>query len=87
MAFDSVKGNFCMCFSFLLSQILFVFLRTPHYHYDGNGEPDPLISALLTNSTHLRELNLSNSFGVSDKVVEDLTKILVDPGCHLEKLV
>ncbi|KAL7857934.1 hypothetical protein AOLI_G00180360 [Acnodon oligacanthus] len=62
-------------------------LRTPLHYYDGNGDPDPLISALLSNPSHLRELNLSKSYAVSDKTVECLAKILVDSACYLEKLV
>ncbi|KAI4878861.1 hypothetical protein NFI96_012050, partial [Prochilodus magdalenae] len=60
-------------------------LRTRH-HYDG-GKSDPLFSALLSNPSHLRELNLSIYYDVSDKTAECLAKILVDPGCRLEKLV
>ncbi|XP_072528748.1 NACHT, LRR and PYD domains-containing protein 14-like isoform X2 [Salminus brasiliensis] len=35
----------------------------------------------------LRELDLSNAHSVPDKAQEDLGKLLVDPGAHLEKLV
>ncbi|XP_037398611.1 NACHT, LRR and PYD domains-containing protein 12-like isoform X4 [Pygocentrus nattereri] len=62
-------------------------LRTPHLYDDYKGDPDPLISALLSNPSHLKELNLSFSYAVSAKTVECLEKLLVDPECHLEKLV
>ncbi|XP_036432993.1 LOW QUALITY PROTEIN: protein NLRC3-like [Colossoma macropomum] len=62
-------------------------LRTTYSLRLEEKDPDPLISALLSNPSHLRELNLSDSYAVTDKTVEGLTKILVDPTCHLEKLV
>ncbi|XP_066523546.1 protein NLRC3-like isoform X1 [Hoplias malabaricus] len=54
-------------------------LRIPPF----NSTFDPLLSALLSNPTHLRELSLSHTFSQANKTME----ILVDPRCHLEKLV
>uniref|UniRef100_A0A8B9JLX4 B30.2/SPRY domain-containing protein n=1 Tax=Astyanax mexicanus TaxID=7994 RepID=A0A8B9JLX4_ASTMX len=55
-------------------------LRTPHSGHDS------LTLALLSNPSHLRELNLSIVYTVTEKTVEDLGRLLVDPAAHLKKL-
>ncbi|KAL1255627.1 hypothetical protein QQF64_013688 [Cirrhinus molitorella] len=59
-------------------------LRTPYNFYPKDA--DPLLSGILLNPTHLRELKLLNSFGLGDRAVQSLSQILMNPDCHLEKL-
>ncbi|XP_052440628.1 NLR family CARD domain-containing protein 3 [Carassius gibelio] len=59
-------------------------LRTPYYSYPKDA--DPLFSGILLNPTHLRELKLLESFSLSDRAVESISQILMNPDCHLEKL-
>ncbi|KAF4100117.1 hypothetical protein G5714_018313 [Onychostoma macrolepis] len=57
-------------------------LRTPYCGYPK----DALLSGILLNPTHLRELKLLSSFHMSDRTVESISQILMNPDCHLEKL-
>lgn len=59
-------------------------LRTPYFGYRKDG--DHLLSGILLNPTHLRELKLLNSFSKNDRTVESISQILMDPDCHLENL-
>uniref|UniRef100_A0A8C1SYQ4 NACHT domain-containing protein n=1 Tax=Cyprinus carpio TaxID=7962 RepID=A0A8C1SYQ4_CYPCA len=59
-------------------------LRTPYFGYRKDG--DHLLSGILLNPTHLRELKLLNSFRKNDRTVESISQILMDPDCRLENL-
>ncbi|RXN33856.1 LRR and PYD domains-containing 12-like isoform X1 [Labeo rohita] len=59
-------------------------LSTPQFGLRMNA--DHLLSEILLNPTHLRELKLLNSFYLSDRTVESVSQILMDPDCRLEKL-
>uniref|UniRef100_A0A8C1LI67 Uncharacterized protein n=2 Tax=Cyprinus carpio TaxID=7962 RepID=A0A8C1LI67_CYPCA len=59
-------------------------LRTPYFSYPKDA--NPLLTGILLNPTHLRELKLLNAFSTSDRTVESISQILMNPDCHLEKL-
>ncbi|XP_073678507.1 uncharacterized protein [Garra rufa] len=59
-------------------------LRTPYF--GCRKDADHLLSGILLNPTHLRELHLLNTFRLNDRTVESISQILIDPDCHLEKL-
>ncbi|XP_043073513.1 NLR family CARD domain-containing protein 3-like [Puntigrus tetrazona] len=59
-------------------------LRTPYFGHCKDS--DHLLSGILLNPTHLRELNLKSSFFTSDQTVENISQILMNPDCHLQKL-
>ncbi|KAF4100115.1 NLR family CARD domain-containing protein 3-like [Onychostoma macrolepis] len=59
-------------------------LSTTQFGYRMNA--DLLLAGILLNPTHLRELKLLSSFRMSDRTVESISQILMNPDCHLEKL-
>uniref|UniRef100_A0A672NGY2 Uncharacterized protein n=2 Tax=Sinocyclocheilus grahami TaxID=75366 RepID=A0A672NGY2_SINGR len=59
-------------------------LGAPYFGYQKDG--DHLLSGILLNPTHLRELKLLNLFKMSDRTVEIISQILMDPDCRLENL-
>ncbi|XP_052388800.1 protein NLRC3 isoform X2 [Carassius gibelio] len=59
-------------------------LWSPYFGRQKDG--DQLFSGILLNPTHLRELKLLNSFRMSERTVESVSQILMDPDCRMENL-
>ncbi|XP_072528744.1 NACHT, LRR and PYD domains-containing protein 14-like isoform X2 [Salminus brasiliensis] len=81
------KGNIWLSEALKSPNCKVEILRTPHCPKHDDSETYPPILALLSNPSHLRELDLNFNMIVNDKTQEDLATLLVVPGAHLEKLV
>uniref|UniRef100_A0A8B9R7P3 NACHT LRR and PYD domain-containing protein n=1 Tax=Astyanax mexicanus TaxID=7994 RepID=A0A8B9R7P3_ASTMX len=62
-------------------------LRLPYFPKHNDTETYPPILGLLSNPSHLRELDLKHVIALNAKTKKALATLLVMPGAHLEKLV
>uniref|UniRef100_A0A3B1KHI1 NACHT, LRR and PYD domains-containing protein 12-like n=1 Tax=Astyanax mexicanus TaxID=7994 RepID=A0A3B1KHI1_ASTMX len=65
----------------------YVPLRLPYFPKHNDTETYPPILGLLSNPSHLRELDLKHVIALNAKTKKALATLLVMPGAHLEKLV